>query len=81
MNDATRRTLRTLLQTVIGFVLAGGLTEVVNAYADEWRIAGANRLLLAGALTIVVTFCQNWAEERGAIRPVLKAPARRPDAP
>ncbi len=78
MNDATRRTLRTLLQTAIGFVLAGGLTEIVNAYADQFEIAGANRLLLAGALTISVTFCQNVAEERGAIRPLLKAPPRRP---
>ncbi|MDP9364123.1 MAG: hypothetical protein M3Q10_07850 [Chloroflexota bacterium] len=74
MNEATRRTLRTLLQTVVGFVVAGGLAEIVDAYADHFRVAGANRLLLAGAVTILVTFAQNLGEERGWLRPVLKAP-------
>jgi len=74
VNEATRRTLRTLLQTVVGFVVAGGLAELVDAYADQFRVAGANRLLLAGAVTILVTFAQNLGEERGWLRPVLKAP-------
>jgi uncharacterized membrane protein HdeD (DUF308 family) len=74
MNETTRRTLRTLLQTVVAFVIAGGLTEIVNAYADQFHVSGATRMLLAGALTIVVTFAQNYAEERGALRPILKAP-------
>ncbi|CAA9547241.1 MAG: hypothetical protein AVDCRST_MAG19-473 [uncultured Thermomicrobiales bacterium] len=75
MNDATRRALRTLLQVGIGFVLAGGLAEVVNAYADEWAIAGANRMLVTAALTVAVTFAQNYAEDRGAIPAIGKAPA------
>lgn len=74
MNEATRRTLRTLLQTVVGFVVAGGVTEIVDAYADQYRLAGANRLLLAGALTVLVTFAQNIGEQRGWIRPLLKTP-------
>lgn len=74
MNEATRRTLRTLLQAVVGFVVAGGVTEIVDAYADQYRLAGANRLLLAGALTVLVTFAQNVGEQRGWIRPLLKAP-------
>ena len=74
MNEATRRTLRTLLQTVVGFVVAGGVTQIVDAYADQYRLAGANRLLLAGALTLLVTFAQNVGEQRGWIRPLLKAP-------
>ena len=78
MTETTRRTLRTLLQTLVGFVLAGGLSEIVAAYADEWRIAGADRLLLAGVLTILVTFAHNWAEEHGAIRPLLKTGPSRP---
>ena len=29
MTETTRRTLRTLLHTLVGFVLAGGLSEIV----------------------------------------------------
>ena len=75
MNDATRRALRTLVQTIVAFVLAGGLAEVVNAYADEWAIHGANRMLLTAALTVVVSWAQNAAEDRGVLPALLKAPA------
>ena len=74
MNDATRRALRTLVQTIVAFVLAGGLAEVVNAYADEWAIHGANRMLLTAALT-VVTWAQNAAEDKGVLPALLKPPA------
>ena len=79
MNDATRRALRTLVQTIVAFVLAGGLAEVVNAYADEWAIQGANRMLLTAALTVVVTWAQNAAEDKGVLPALLKPPAS-PDA-
>lgn len=72
MNEATRRTLRTLLQTFVGFVVAGGLSEIVDAYADQIRVTGANRLLLAGAMTILATFAQNVGEQQGWLRPLLK---------
>lgn len=78
MNEAKRRTLRTLLQTIVGFVVAGGLAEIVNAYADQIRVGGANRLLLAGLLTVVVTFLQNLSEQHGWVRPLLKAPETTP---
>ena len=74
MNDATRRALCTLVQTIVVFVLAGGLAEVVNAYADEWAIHGANRMLLTAALTVVVSWAQNAAEDSGALPALLKAP-------
>lgn len=79
MSDATGRTLRTLLQTLVGFVVAGGLTEIVHAYADQFRVVGANRLLLAAALTILVTFAQNVGEQRGWVPTLLKPPT--PPAP
>lgn len=78
MSDATGRTLRTLLQTLVGFVVAGGLTEIVNAYADQFRVVGANRLLLAAALTILVTFAQNVGEQRGWVPTLLKPPTPPP---
>ena len=81
MNDATRRALRTLVQTIVAFVLAGGLAEVVNAYADEWAIHGANRMLLTAALTVVVSWAQNAAEDRGALPALLKTPASSGAAP
>lgn len=74
MNDPTRRALRTGLQVFVGWIVAGGLAAVVNAYADQWQIDGANRLALTMLLTIVLSWAQNYAEEQGALPPVLKGP-------
>lgn len=69
MSDATRRTIRTLLQ----FTAAGGLTALVNEMADglsaNWKV------LVQGFNLILITLSQNFLEDAGAIPSVLKSPA------
>jgi tetrahydromethanopterin S-methyltransferase subunit D len=61
-----KRVVRTTLQLVAG----GGLTGLVAALS-----AGLNQqetAVVMAVMTLVVTFCQNYAEEAGWVRPVLK---------
>jgi hypothetical protein len=66
MNEAVKRVVRTTMQLVAG----GGLTGLVAALS-----AGLNQqetAVVMAVMTLVVTFCQNYAEEAGWVRPVLK---------
>lgn len=69
MSDATRRALRTLFQ----FVVAGGLTALVNTAADG---LDSSWLALVQAVNqLLVTFAQNWLEDNTGVPAILKAPA------
>ena len=60
MNDAKRRALRTALQ----FVVAGGLTAVVNAWIID--LSQAWQVTITGLMTVAVSWAQNELEELGA---------------
>ena len=67
-SKANRRTLRTIIQ----FVLGGGLTGLLAALAN-----GLSPLLTAFVLaigTLIVTWVQNYAEDHAIIDVVLPAP-------
>jgi hypothetical protein len=64
MNRATRRVLRVLIQ----FVVAGGLTEVVDAWVVELSLAWRVAVLVLVQLAVAVT--QTLLEDRGTIPPV-----------
>jgi len=68
VTDALKRAIRTLIQ----LVAAGGLTAVVNTFADGLTASQAT-LVLAG-WGFVVSWAQNALENRGTIPAVLKAP-------
>lgn len=65
-NSTGSPTLDRLLRTVVQFVLAGGITLILDAAGID-----ASPLLL-GIVQIIVTACQNYAEEVGLIPAVLK---------
>ncbi len=69
MNDATRRALRTLAQ----FIVAGGFTQVIDAYVTD--LDGVNKLLVLAGVQLVVTFSQNYLEDHTAFPAVLKSHA------
>ena len=68
-DTATRRTLRTLLQ----LIAAGGLTALVTQISKDVPDSYAPYILLVSAL--IVTLAQNWLEDNGYIKPVLKTKA------
>lgn len=68
-SDALRRAIRTLLQ----FIVAGGLTTIVNELSNG--LSPNNKVLVQGASMLVVTFAQNALEDSGKIPAVLKAQA------
>ena len=66
MNETSKRAVRTMVQLVAG----GGLTGVIAALSS-----GLNQqetAVVMAVMTLVVTFCQNWAEESGWVKPLLK---------
>lgn len=75
MSDATRRALRTLFQ----FVVAGGLTALINGAVDG---LDPSWLALVQAVNqLIVTFAQNWLEDNTAVPALLKAPASEGENP
>lgn len=68
MNDPLRRAIRTLFQ----FIVAGGLTTVVNELANG--LSANQKVLVQGANMLVVTFAQNYLEDNTRFPAVLKAP-------
>lgn len=66
MNDALKRAIRTLLQ----LIAAGGLTAVVNTFADGLTASQAT-LVLAG-WGFFVSWAQNTLEDHGKVPAVLK---------
>lgn len=67
-SEANRRTLRTIIQ----FILGGGLTGLLAALAN-----GLSPLLTAFVLaagTITVTWVQNYAEDHEIISTILPEP-------
>lgn len=67
-SKANRRSLRTLVQ----FVLGGGLTGLVAVAADD--LSALATAFLFAACTVAVTWCQNYAEDHGIIPTILPAP-------
>ncbi|RJO63699.1 MAG: hypothetical protein C4523_19665 [Myxococcales bacterium] len=65
MNDAKRRAARTGLQ----FIVAGGLTAIVNAWIVD--LSQAWQVTITGLLTVAVSWAQNELEELG-VPAVLK---------
>ena len=66
MNEASKRVVRTLVQLVAG----GGLTGLVAALSSG--LSQQETAVVMAAMTLVVTFCQNYAEDAGWVTPLLK---------
>lgn len=66
MNEASKRVVRTLVQLVAG----GGLTGLVAALTTG--LSQQETAVVMAGMTLVVTFCQNYAEDAGWVRPLLK---------
>lgn len=65
MNDATKRMVRTAVQ----LVAAGAMTELFRQLASD---AGSYAPYVFAGSTLLVTFCQNYAEDAGWVPAVLK---------
>jgi hypothetical protein len=65
MNER-ERALRTLMQVMV----SAGFAEAVNAWVvsldPSWRLS------VMVLMTFVVSYAQNWLEDHGYVRPVLK---------
>lgn len=73
MSDAQRRSLRTLIQGLLGTT---GIVALWQVFAPEdWRLSGEQVAVLGPFLTMFATFVMNWLEDHGAIPSLLKAPA------
>ena len=66
MTDAKGRILRTLLQLIAG----GALTALTDQLATDIPAAYAPYLVIA--YTLLVTAVQNYLEETGTVKPVMK---------
>lgn len=75
MSDALRRALRTGFQ----FIVAGGLTAVINEFATD--LTGQQQALVQGLNMLLVTFAQNWLEDNTSVPALLKAPASEGENP
>lgn len=63
-------TINRVVRTFVQLVAAGGLTSVIAALTtglDQQQTA-----MVLAASTLAVTFCQNFAEDAGWIKPLLK---------
>lgn len=75
MSDSLRRSIRTLLQAILG-ALGAGLLNVIFKGIDPAVLA-----VIGVILTTVITQVQNALEDAGAIPALLKAPASDGDHP
>lgn len=66
MSDAGKRMVRTAVQLIAG----GGLTGVVAALSAG--LSPSETATVMAVMTVLVTFCQNYAEDAGWLKPVLK---------
>lgn len=67
-SDAVRRGIRTLLQ----FIVAGGLTAIVNQLANG--MSANTKVIVQGINMLLVTVAQNLLEDNTAFPAILKAP-------
>lgn len=75
MPDSMRRSLRTLVQVVLGQVAAGGLTSIWNDYLSRHQIDPTITLIVGFILAALISYAQNELEDQGKIPAVLKAQA------
>jgi hypothetical protein len=66
MTEATSRILRTVLQLIAG----GALTALTDQIASDIPASYAPYIVLG--YTLLVTAVQNYLEETGAMKPILK---------
>lgn len=66
MSSATNRVVRTAIQLIAG----GGLTGIIAALTTG--LTQQETAVVLAISTLVVTFCQNFAEDAGWVRPMLK---------
>lgn len=66
MGQTMKRVIRTTMQLVAG----GGLASLVAALSSG--LSQQETAVLMAAMTLLVTFCQNYAEESGWVKPMLK---------
>lgn len=66
MSSATNRVIRTAVQLIAG----GGLTGLVAALTSH--LTQQETAVVLAFSTLAVTFCQNYAEDAGWIKPLLK---------
>lgn len=67
MNDGQKRAVRTLLQAAAGAISSGALDALLGGRIDnEWLP------VVATILTTVIASAQNWLEDTGRVRAVLK---------
>lgn len=67
MNDGRSRVIRSFVQLVAG----GGLTALVGALVQS-GLDPAQTTTVMAICTFLVTFCQNYAEDAGWVRPLLR---------
>lgn len=77
MSDAVRRAIRTFVQAFTGSILTNGVLSAMatNGVVDWTLLEKAGVSALVAAVIALLTFLQNWAEDRGTIPSILKASA------
>lgn len=63
-------TMHRVVRTAIQLVAAGGLTGIVAAITAG--LTQQQTATVMAVMTLVVTFCQNYAEDAGWVKPLLK---------
>jgi hypothetical protein len=76
MSDRAQRSIRTLFQSVLAIIAAGGFVSIWNVVTENHQIDP----VIAAVVTIVlgpalVSWAQNELEDAGKIKTVLKEPA------
>jgi hypothetical protein len=66
MTQTMKRVIRTMVQLVAG----GGLTSLVATLSAG--LSQQETAVMMAAMTLLVTFCQNYAEDAGWVKPMLK---------
>lgn len=55
---------------MIQLIAGGGLTSLIAALSAS--MSQQETAVVMAAMTLVVTFCQNYAEDAGWVKPMLK---------
>jgi hypothetical protein len=75
MNEALKRAIRTFVQAAVGAILlqAGALTLDAADGLIDWNLWQRTSVTAAVAGVIAVcNYVQNWLENSGAVKPLLK---------
>lgn len=64
MSDNVKRSLRTLVQALLGLIAAGGLTKVWEDYLNQHHVDSTVTLAVGLLLAAIITWAHNTIEDK-----------------